>query len=254
MTNRLEGKVVLVTGGSSGIGRATAIACAQEGADVIIADLDEIAGSDALKAIRAVASGSRARFIKADVSKAAEVEGMIQEIISSYGRLDCAHNNAGITGPAFLAHEYPEEKWDEVIRINLTGIWLCMKHELKQMAIQKKGSIVNTSSAAGLRGLSYQCAYSASKHGIIGLSKTAAAEYAKQGIRVNAICPGFIDAGLTRQVVAKKPHLEEKYKSLIPMGRFGSVEEVAESVIWLLSDASSFVTGYALAIDGGASA
>jgi NAD(P)-dependent dehydrogenase (short-subunit alcohol dehydrogenase family) len=254
MTNRLEGKVVLITGGSSGIGRATAIACAREGADVVISDVDETAGSDALKAVLGVASGCRAKFIRADISNAAEVELMINEVISFYGRLDCAHNNAGITGPAFLADEYPEEKWNQVIRINLTGVWLCMKHELKQMVIQKSGSIVNTSSAAGLRGLSYQCAYSASKHGIIGLSKTAAVEYAKKGIRVNAICPGFIDAGLTRQVVAKKPHLEEKYKSLIPMGRFGSVEDVAESVVWLFSDASSFVTGHALAIDGGASA
>jgi NAD(P)-dependent dehydrogenase (short-subunit alcohol dehydrogenase family) len=254
MTERLEGKVVLVTGGSSGIGRATAIACAREGADVAISDVDEIAGSDALKAIQEATSGGRAKFIKADVSKAAEVERMIQEIVSAFGRLDCAHNNAGITGPAFLVDEYPEEKWNEVIRINLSGIWLCMRSELKQMVIQNKGSIVNTSSAAGLRGLSYQCAYSASKHGIIGLSKTAASEYAKKGIRVNAICPGFIDAGLTRQVVAKKPHLEEKYKSLIPAGRFGTVEEVAESVIWLFSDASSFVTGHALSVDGGASA
>jgi NAD(P)-dependent dehydrogenase (short-subunit alcohol dehydrogenase family) len=254
MTNRLEGKVVLITGGSSGIGRATAIACAREGADVVISDVDETSGSEALEAVHGVASGCRAKFIRADVSKAAEVERMIQEVVESYGRLDCAHNNAGITGPAFLADEYPEEKWHEVIRVNLTGIWLCMKHELKQMVIQKMGSIVNTSSAAGLRGLSYQCAYSASKHGIIGLSKTAAVEYAKKGVRVNAICPGFIDAGLTRQVVAKKPHLEEKYRSLIPMGRFGSADDVAESVIWLFSDASSFVTGHALVIDGGASA
>jgi len=254
MMNRLEGKVVLVTGGSSGIGRATAIACAQEGAEVVISDIDETGGMETLDAMRKCTSGDRARFIKVDVTRDVEVEHLIKELIASYGRLDCAHNNAGVTGPALLTAEYPENDWNEVIRINLTGIWLCMKYELRQMAHQNKGSIVNTSSGAGLRGLSYQCAYSASKHGIIGLSKTAAAEYAKTGIRVNAVCPGFIDAGLTKRVVAKKPHLEVKYKSLIPMERFGKEEEVAESVIWLFSDASSFVTGHALTIDGGASA
>ena len=141
-----------------------------------------------------------------------------------------------------------------MVAINLTGIWLCMKFELEQMVSRQGGVIVNTSSGAGLRGLPYQCAYSATKHAIIGLAKTAAVEYAKKGIRVNVICPGFIDTGLTRQVVAKKPHLEEKYKSLIPAGRFGNEDEVSESVIWLFSDASSFVTGHTLIIDGGASA
>ncbi len=152
------------------------------------------------------------------MTKADEVERLVAETVRIHGRLDCAHNNAGITGPAFLAGKYPEEAWNEVVAINLTGIWLCMKFELEQMVSQQGGVIVNTSSGAGLRGLPYQCAYSATKHAIIGLAKTAAVEYAKKGIRVNVLCPGFIDVGLTRQVVAKKPGLEEKYKALVPMG------------------------------------
>lgn len=250
--DRLKDKVVLVTGGSSGIGRATAIACAREGAQVVISDVFEAGAEETLAAIKAC--GRNGRFVKTDVTKADQVERLIKEIIGSYGRLDCAHNNAGITGPAFLTGQYPEEEWNSVIRINLTGIWLCMRYELEEMVARGKGAIVNTSSGAGLRGLSYQCAYSASKHAIIGLSKTAAVEYAKKGIRVNVLCPGFIDTGLTKQVVAKKAHLEEKYKALIPAGRFGNEEEVAESVVWLFSDASSYVTGHTLVIDGGASA
>jgi NAD(P)-dependent dehydrogenase (short-subunit alcohol dehydrogenase family) len=139
-------------------------------------------------------------------------------------------------------------------QINLTGNFLCMRFELEQMTMQRQGVIVNTSSAAGMRGLSYQSAYSASKHAIIGLSKTAAVEYAKQGIRINVVCPGFIDTGLTRQVITKKPRLEEKYKSLVPMGRFGDEREVAETAVWLFSDESSFISGHSLVIDGGASA
>ncbi len=249
---RLEDKVVLVTGGSAGLGRATAIACGREGAKVVIADLSEAGAEETLAGIRE--SGADGRFIKTDVTKADQVEHLIKEIVAAYGRLDCAHNNAGITGPAFITGQYPVEEWEKTIRINLTGIFLCMRYELEQMTVRGKGAIVNTSSGAGLRGLSYQCAYSASKHAIIGLSKTAAVEYAKKGIRVNVLCPGFIDAGLTRQVLAKKAHLEDKYKALIPAGRFGTEGEVAESVIWLFSDASSFVTGHTLVIDGGASA
>ncbi len=250
--DRLKDKVVLVTGGSSGIGRATAVACAREGAHVVISDVNETGAADTLAAL--ALSGGRARFIKSDVTKADEVEHLVKEIVRDYGRLDCAHNNAGITGPAFRTGEYPVEEWETTIRVNLTGVFLCMRYELEQMTVQGRGAIVNTSSGAGLRGLSYQCAYSASKHAIIGLSRTAAVEYAKKGIRVNVICPGFIDTGLTKQFVAKKAHLEEKYKSLIPAGRFGEEGEVSESVIWLFSDASSFVTGHTLVIDGGASA
>jgi NAD(P)-dependent dehydrogenase (short-subunit alcohol dehydrogenase family) len=250
--DRLKDKVVLVTGGSSGIGRATALACGREGARVVVSDLNE-AGAEETVAMIASAGGV-GRFIKADVTDAGQVETLVKETVRTYGRLDCAHNNAGITGGAFLTGQYPEEEWNNVVRINLTGIFLCMRFELEQMAAQQSGAIVNTSSGAGLRGLPYQCAYSATKHAVIGLSKTAAVEYAKKGIRVNVLCPGFIDTGLTKQVIAKKAHLEDKYKALVPMGRFGNEDEVSETVVWLFSDASSFVTGHTMVIDGGASA
>lgn len=252
MKRRLENKVILVTGGSSGIGRATAIECAREGAEIVVSDVTEAEGVETVAMIESL--GGRARFIQADVSRADQVQELIKKIVRTYQRLDCAHNNAGITGPAFLTGQYSEEEWNTVIRINLTGVWLCMKFELEEMVAQKHGVIVNTSSGAGLRGLPYQCAYSATKHAIIGLSKTAATEYAKQGIRVNVVCPGFIDTGMTRQVIAKKPGLEEKYRSLVPMGRFGREEEVALAVAWLFSDESCYVTGHSLVIDGGASA
>jgi NAD(P)-dependent dehydrogenase (short-subunit alcohol dehydrogenase family) len=249
--DRLQDKVVLITGAGSGIGRAAAIACAQEGAEVVVSDVDETGGAGTVGLINA--SGGRADFVPADVSEAPEVERLIDECIRLHGRLDCAHNNAGVTGPAYLTGHYPQEEWEKVLRINLTGVFLCMRFELERMETQGSGVIVNTSSGAGLRGLPYQCAYSATKHAIIGLSRTAAVEYAKKGIRVNVLCPGFVDTGLTRQVIAKKAHLEERYKSLVPMGRFGTDEEVAEAVVWLFSG-PAFVTGHTLVIDGGASA
>jgi NAD(P)-dependent dehydrogenase (short-subunit alcohol dehydrogenase family) len=250
--DRLVGKVALVTGGSSGLGRASAMALSREGAAVVVADINEAGAAETVDMI--TGSGGRGCFVRADVGNSSEVEALVKEAVHRYGRLDCAFNNAGIEGPAYLTGQYPEEEWDRVIRINQKGVMLCMKYELEEMAARGGGSIVNTSSGAGLRGLSYQSAYSTSKHAIIGLSKTAAVEYAKKGIRVNVLCPGFIDTGLTRLVLAKKPDLEEKYKKLVPMGRFGREEEVAEAAVWLLSDASSFITGHSLVIDGGATA
>ncbi len=250
--DRLANKAIIVTGGSSGLGRASAIAFSREGADVIVADLNETGAAETVQII--AGSGGRAFFVKADVSRANDVEALVKETVSRFGKLNCAFNNAGVEGPAFLTGQYPEDEWDRVININQKGVMLCMKYEIAQMLIQEGGTIVNTSSVAGIRGLAYQSAYSTSKHAIIGLSRTAAAEYAKKGIRVNVLCPGFVDTGLTRIALAKKPHLEEKYKKLIPMGRFGKEEEVAEAAVWLLSDASSFITGHALIVDGGASA
>lgn len=245
-------KVVIVTGGSSGLGRASAMAFSREGARVVIADVNEEGSLETVDMI--TQTGGSAFFVKTDVSKADQVARMVEETTRQYGRLDCAFNNAGIEGSAFLTGEYPEDEWDRVIRINQKGVMLCMKYEIKEMLKQGGGSIVNNSSAGGIRAVPYQSAYSASKHAIIGLSRTAAVEYATRGIRVNAICPGFIDTGLTRIVIAKKPHLEEKYKKLVPMGRFGRAEEVAGTVVWLCSGAASFITGHALVIDGGASA
>jgi NAD(P)-dependent dehydrogenase (short-subunit alcohol dehydrogenase family) len=249
---RLKGKVIIVTGGGSGLGRAAARAFSQEGADVVVADINEVAAVETAKAI--TSAGGRAIVIETDVSKADQVEDLVRETVRRFGKLNCAFNNAGIEGGAFLTGEYPEEEWDRVISINQKGVMLCMKHEIEQMLVDGGGTILNTSSGAGIRGLAYQSAYSTSKHAIIGLTRTAAVEYAKKGVRINAICPGFIDTGLTKIVLTKKPHLEEKYKKLVPMGRFGREEEVAETAVWLLSDASSFITGQAIVIDGGASA
>jgi NAD(P)-dependent dehydrogenase (short-subunit alcohol dehydrogenase family) len=250
--DRLKGKVIIVTGGSSGLGRAAARAFSQEGADVVVADVNEVGAVETAEVI--TSAGGRAIVIKTDVSKADQVEDLVRETVRRFGKLNCAFNNAGIEGGAFLTGEYPEEEWDRVISINQKGVMLCMKYEIEQMLVDGGGTILNTSSGAGIRGLAYQSAYSTSKHAIIGLTRTAAVEYAKKGVRINAICPGFIDTGLTRIVLTKKPHLEEKYKKLVPMGRFGREEEVAEAAVWLLSDASSFITGQAIVIDGGASA
>jgi NAD(P)-dependent dehydrogenase (short-subunit alcohol dehydrogenase family) len=250
--DRLKDKVVIVTGGSSGLGRAAARAFSQEGAAVVVADVNEAGAAETVKMI--TTAGGNAFFTKTDVSKADQAEALVKETVLKFGKLSCAFNNAGIEGGAFLTGQYPEDEWDRVISINQKGIMLCMKYEIEQMLVDGGGAILNTSSGAGIRGLAYQSAYSTSKHAIIGLTRTAAVEYAKKGIRVNAICPGFIDTGLTRLVLTKKPHLEEKYKKLVPMGRFGREEEVAEAAVWLLSDASSFITGHALVLDGGASA
>jgi NAD(P)-dependent dehydrogenase (short-subunit alcohol dehydrogenase family) len=252
MSKQFKGRVVLVTGAATGIGRISAVTFAREGAKVVIADVNQKGGEETLTII--TKSGGEATFIRTDVSNAADVEKLIKKIVETYGRLDCAHNNAGIEGTGFLTGDYTEEEWDRVININLKGIWLCMRYEIPQMIEQRGGVIVNTSSAAGLKGFPYHSAYSASKHAVIGLSRTAALEYAKRGIRINVVCPGFIRVGLTEKTIASDPAIEGKYKALIPMGRFGEAEEVAEAVIWLCSDAASFVTGHTMLIDGGASA
>ena len=250
--DRLKEKTVIVTGGGAGIGRAAAVAFAREGAAVAVADINAPAAEETVAMI--TAAGGQAFWLKTDVSQADQVRALVIETVGRFGKLTCAFNNAGIEGGAFLTAQYPEDEWDHVIRVNQKGVMLCMKFEIEQMLLSGVGTIVNTASVAGIRGLAFQCAYSTSKHAIIGLSRTAAVEYAKQGIRVNALCPGFIDTGLTRIVLAKKPQLEEKYKKLIPMGRFGTEAEATEAAIWLLSDASSFVTGQVLIVDGGASA
>jgi len=249
MPRRLDSKVALVTGGASGIGRATALTFAREGAKLVIADMNEEGGQQTVHLI--TEKGGEAIFVKTDVSKAVEVQALISKAVETYGRLDCAHNNAGIAGGVrALSADYPEERWHQVIAVNLTGVWLCMKYELAQMRSQGSGAIVNTASAAGLVGGRGMSAYVASKHGVVRLTKTAALEYAQQGIRVNCVCPGVIQTPMTKRGL-NDPELRARLIASEPMGRVGTPEEVAEAVVWLCSDAASFVTGHTMTIDGG---
>jgi NAD(P)-dependent dehydrogenase (short-subunit alcohol dehydrogenase family) len=254
MARRVEGKAALVTGGASGIGRATALTFAREGAKLVIADTNEEGGHQTVHMI--TENGGEATFVKMDVSKAVEVQALISTAVETYGRLDCAHNNAGISGFGIagdaytLTAEYPEERWHQVIAVNLTGVWLCMKYEISQMLHHGGGTIVNTASAAGLVGGRGLAAYVASKHGVVGLTKTAALEYAQQGIRVNCVCPGFIETPMTARGLSD-PERRERIIASEPIGRVGTPEEVAEAVVWLCSDAASFVTGHTMTVDGG---
>ncbi|SEL40820.1 NAD(P)-dependent dehydrogenase, short-chain alcohol dehydrogenase family [Chitinophaga rupis] len=242
-------KVAIVTGGSFGIGRAAAVAFAQRGAAVVIADCVEDANRETLQQIEA--AGGKAIFVKCDVSKAADVTAMIDKTFSTYGRLDFAFNNAGIEGIAATTQECTQENWERTLAVNLTGVWLCMKHELSHMLRQGSGVIVNCASVAGLVGFTALPAYVASKHGVIGLTKTAALEYAKSGIRVNAVCPGVIRTPMIDRFTGKDKHVEQQFRDMEPIGRLGEPEEVAEAVVWLCSDAASFITGTALPVDGG---
>ena len=249
MAGQLEGKVALVTGGGSGIGRATCLAMAREGAKVAVADVVVEGGQETVRLIQD--AGGEAIFIKADVSNAAEVEAMVRQTVASYGRLDCAFNNAGIEGPVCSTAEYTEEDFDRVVAIDLTGVWLCMKSEIPVMLEHGGGAIVNTASVAGLVGFQGISAYAASKHGVNGLTKTAALEYAKAGIRVNSVCPGVIETPMVKRAFEKSPAMEEGAAMMEPVGRLGQPEEIAQAVVWLCSDAASFVTGHPMTVDGG---
>ncbi|MGH7965433.1 MAG: SDR family oxidoreductase [Candidatus Binatia bacterium] len=250
MAGLVAGKVAVVTGGGSGIGRSTALAFSREGAKVVVADVTIEGGEETVRLVKK--AGGEAIFVKTDVSQAAEVEAMVNKAVATYGRLDCAHNNAGIGGRMVPIIEDTEENWDRVIAINLTGVWYCLKYEIPQMLKQGAGAIVNTASDAGLVGVKRSGTYCASKHGVVGLTKTAALEYAKAGIRVNTVCPGPIDTPLLRGGVDRPlPRFAEKMMQAQPGGRLGQPEEIAEAVVWLCSDAASFVTGHAMSVDGG---
>ena len=247
METPFKNKVALVTGASFGIGRATALLFAQKGAKVALVDWQE--NSETLEAITAF--GGEALFIKCDVSILSEVQKMIQTIISVYGRLDFAFNNAGIEGINGTIQECTEDNWDKTININLKGIWACLKYEIPEMLKNGSGAIVNCSSIAGLVGFTGLPAYVASKHGVIGLTKTAALENAKLGIRVNAVCPGVIKTPMIDRLTGNKKEAEAQYAAQEPIGRLGQPEEIANTVIWLCSNEASFITGQALAVDGG---
>lgn len=249
----LKNKVALVTGGSSGIGRASAIALAKTGATVVIADIDTSGGEKTVQKIKGLCG--EAKFVKANVSKATDVEQLIQQIVKTYRRLDCALNNVGIEGEKAKTADCSEENWDNVIQTNLKSIWLCMKYEINQMRKQHKGVIVNTSSVYGMVGCERGMpAYVASKHGIIGLTKTAALEYAGLGIRVNAICPGAINTPFRQRLVGNDCKEELNSCPRYPIGRIGKAEEVAGAVVWLCSDEATYVTGSLIVIDGGLTA
>jgi NAD(P)-dependent dehydrogenase (short-subunit alcohol dehydrogenase family) len=248
MNNVLQGKVALVTGGGSGIGQAAARLFARQGASVVVADIESTGGAETVRVIEK--EGGQAIFVKTDVSRDAAVAALVEQAITSFSGLDYAFNNAGVTGRGGLIAEASEEAWDRVLEVNLKGIWLCLKYELRYMAAQGKGSIVNTSSIGGLLGFAGNAAYIASKHAIIGLTKAAALEYGPRGIRVNAICPGTIRTPLLEPLIAMNPDSLKNMAARIPMGRVGTPLDIAETVVWLCSGAA-YVNGHILVVDGG---
>ena len=252
MSLLLEGKVGLVTGGASGFGRAISLAFAREGAKVVVADIDMGGGEETVGMVKKL--GSDAIFVRCDVSQASDVVKILAKTVETYGRLDCAVNNAGIEGALAPILDYPEEVWSRILNINLTGVWFCMKHEVAQMLKQGGGTIVNISSAAGLIGVPGSSGYTATKHGVIGLTKTVALEYAKAGIRVNAVCPGAFHTPMLGRILEEYPDMQKFYEAAHPIGRMGDPKELADAVVWLCSDRSSFVTGTSLSVDGGLTA
>lgn len=246
---RFENKVVLITGGASGIGRATAEYFAKEGAKLIISDVQEELGNSVVANLNK--NGDKAIFIRTDISKLDEVKQMITKTVDHFGRLDIAINNAGIGGSLMPTSEVVPSDWDRVIAVNQTGVFYCMKEELIVMKEQRSGCIVNISSIAGIRGLPYQLAYTASKHAVVGMTRTVAMEYARYGIRTNAVCPVFTHTPLVEKLLSLKSDMEEKLLKTIPLRRFGEVEDIVNGISWLCDDASSFITGMILPIDGG---
>ena len=249
MQIRFDNKVVLVTGGGGGIGRASALAFARAGAKVAVTDRDVVAGEETTAQVKAL--GAEALFIAADVMQATQVQAMVAQVVTHFGRLDCAFNNAGIEEEHMRLADCEEATFDRIMGVNVKGVWLCMKYQIAQMLSQGGGAIVNTASVAGLVGAPKMSAYSASKHAVIGLTKSAAVEYGRKGIRVNAVCPGVIRTVMLERAVQADPKVASTVAGAHPIGRIGEPDEVAAAVLWLSSDASSFVTGLAHTVDGG---
>jgi NAD(P)-dependent dehydrogenase (short-subunit alcohol dehydrogenase family) len=250
MQQRLAGKVALVTGGGGGIGRAPCLAFAREGAKLAVVDVDARAAAQVAEAV--AATGAEVIAIAADVAESAEVSTMVDQVVSRFGRLDIAFNNAGIEIEHKPLAETPEADFDRLMRVNVKGVWLCMKFEIAQMLKQGGGgAIVNTSSIGGLVGAPRQPVYGATKHAVLGLTKAAALEYGRKGIRVNAVCPGIIRTEMTERALAREPRRQTYIDQAHPIGRLGEAEDVARSVVFLCSDDAAFVLGHSLAVDGG---
>ncbi len=252
MPGLLEDKTLLATGAASGIGRAVALVAAREGARVVVSDVAAEGGEETVRLVEE--AGGEAAFVKADVSRAEEVESLVDAAVETYGRLHCAVNNAGIEGVLAPLAEYPDEVWDRVLAVNLTGVYRCMKSEIPRMLENGGGVIVNVASILGLVGFANAPAYTAAKHGVVGLTKVAALENSARGVRVNAVCPGFIETPMVMErgvEAGAHPEVMAQISALHPIGHMGRSEEIAEATVWLCSDASSFVTGQALAADGG---
>ncbi|MBD2730460.1 SDR family oxidoreductase [Nostoc sp. FACHB-892] len=246
---KYTGKVAFVTGAANGIGRATALAFAREGANVVVADVSEQGNQETAHMIEKL--GGRVIAIKCNVTQALDVKAALSKTIETFGRLDFAFNNAGVEQKNTPTAEIEESEWDRIVDIDLRGVFLCMKYEIPLLLKQGGGAIVNTSSGAGVIGIKGGAAYTAAKHGLIGLTKSAALDYASQNIRINAVCPGYIDTSMMDRFTGGTPEGREQVISEEPIGRMGQPEEIANAVVWLCSDASSFVVGHALVVDGG---
>lgn len=246
----LSNKTILVTGGSTGIGRATAKILAADGARVVIADIQDEEGNNTVAQVSA--AGGEAEYHHVDVADYAAVQALINDIVARHGQLDGAFNNAGIEGPTAKIHDVSMDDWERVIRVNLTGVFVCMKCEIEQMRQQASGgSIVSTASAAGLVGIPGAPSYNASKHGVVGLTKTVALEYGGSNIRVNAVCPGFIETPMLERVTDASVKIREQMIKSVPMRRVATPDEIGDAVAWLMSERSSYMTGVALPVDGG---